>query len=788
MSTATTARGSLGNLPAEVTSFVGRRHEMTDIRRLLSNSRLVALTGAGGVGKTRLAQRAGLEMRRAFPDGVWLVELAELRDPDLVAVTVAEALGVREESVSPGAPSLAMFLAGRQALLILDNCEHLVGACADLAETLLRACPDLRILVTSRQALRISGEATLTVHPLSVPEPDVACTPASLAQYESASLLIERATAVLPDFTVTEANCATITALCQALEGMPLAIELAVARLRVLSLSQILERLRDRYRLLTAGARNAPARQQTLRALIDWSWDLCSPQERVLWSRLSVFSGGLELDAAEHVCADETLPADAILDLIASLVDKSIICRAGCGPRVRYKMLEVIREYGVARLAEAGEQQAVARRHCDWFAELAAYNDAHWASPDQAALILRLFHEQANLRVALEFAVTEGPPETALRFAANLQNHWFVRGFLSEGRHWLDRALALPPPRHWTRVMALRVSSWIACVQGDRDRADALLADARELAETLPPSLELAFIPLVEGNTAMFGGDHARAIPLIEKALARFREMGSRNGEMWTLAVLGLARGLAGDKPAEGYPDLLACRDLAAATGEVWWRSFALWALSVLRWRAGDTAGAAAAAKESLEVGRLVEGEQFGVGLSLESLGWVAGNERRDSRAAQLLGASERMWRAMHTSLSSFRALHEFHNESLSQIRTRLGDRAFDTAFQRGAELTTEEAVALALERPGRPEVPDPRSPAVPGPAAPDSRLAALGLTRREREVVALIAEGLTNREIAARLVVAQRTAEGHVENILSKLGFTSRAQVAGWLAAQINS
>lgn len=788
MSTATTSRGSLGNLPAEVTSFVGRRHEMTDIRRMLSTSRLVTLTGAGGVGKTRLAQRVGLEVRRAFPDGVWLVELAELRDPDLVAVTVAEALGVREESVSPGAPSLAMFLAGRQALLILDNCEHLVGACADLAETLLRACPDLRILVTTRQALRIAGEATLSVHPLSVPEPDMACTPASLARYESASLLIERARAVLPDFTVTEANCSTITALCQALEGMPLAIELAMARLRVLSLGQILERLRDRYRLLTAGARNAPARQQTLRALIDWSWDLCSPQERVLWSRLSIFSGGLELDAAERVCADETLPAEAILDLIASLVDKSIVCRTGDGPRVRYKMLEVIREYGAARLAEAGEQESIARRHCDWFAELASYNDAHWASPDQATLILRLLDEQANLRVALEFAVTEGPPETALRFAANLQNHWFVRGFLSEGQHWLDRALALPPPRHWTRVMALRVSSWIACVQGDRSRADVLLADARELADTLPPSLELAFIPLIEGNTAMFAGEPARAVPLIEQALDRFRKFGSLNGEMWTLAVLGMARGLAGDKPADGYPDLLACRDLAAATGEVWWRSFALWALSMLRWRAGDTDGAAEAAKESLEVGRLVEGEQFGVGLSLEVLGWVAGTERRDNRAAQLLGASERIWQAMHTSLSAFCALHEFHTESLSQVRTRLGDRAFDTAFRRGAELTTAEAVGLALERQDRPELPEPRSSAAPGPAARDSRLAALGLTRREREVVALIAEGLTNREIAARLVVAQRTAEGHVENILSKLGFTSRAQVAGWLAAHINS
>ena len=784
MSTATTARGSPGNLPAEVTSFVGRRHELTGVRRMLSTSRLVTLTGAGGVGKTRLAQRVGLDMRRAFPDGVWLVELAELRDPDLIAVTVAEALGVREESVSAGAPGLTTFLADQQALLILDNCEHLVGACADLAETLLRTCPGVRILVTSRQALRIAGEATLTVHPLSVPEPDAACTPAGLARYESASLLIERATAVLPGFTVSEGNCATISALCQALEGMPLAIELAVARLRVLTLDEILDRLTDRYKLLTAGARNAPARQQTLRALIDWSWDLCSEPERAIWSRLSVFSGGLELDAAEYVGADETLPADAILDLVASLVEKSVIARTGDGPRARYKMLEVVREYGAARLADAGEQDQVARRHCEWFARLAAYGDAHWVSPDQAALIMRLRDEQANLRVALEYAVTAAAPETALRFAADLQNHWFVRGFLSEGRHWLDRALARPAPRHWTRVRALRVAGWIACIQSDPARAEALLSDARSLAVTLPPSPELAFIPLIEGNLAMFGGDHAKALPLFEQALTRFRELGSLSGQIWTLAVLGLARGLSADDPAAGYPDLMASRDLAVENGEVWWRSFVLWALSVLRWLAGDGPGATEAAKESLEVGKMVEDEQFSVGLALETLGWVAGTEGRDQRAALLLGAAERMWQAMHASLAAFRGMQDFHEQSMTSVRLRLGDRAFDAAFRRGAELSTAEAVTMALDRPTSAGVPAPRAAQADAPPAPDARLAELGLTRREREVITLVAQGLSNREIAARLVVAQRTAEGHVENILSKLGFTSRAQVAGWLAA----
>ncbi|WP_173077441.1 ATP-binding protein [Phytohabitans rumicis] len=773
MSTATTTRGSLGNLPAEVTSFVGRRHEVTGIRRMLSASRLVTLTGAGGVGKTRLAQRVGAELRRSFPDGVWFVGLAELRDPDLVAVTVGETLGIREDVVSPDAHGLAAFLADQQALLILDNCEHLVGACADLAETLLRACPELRILVTSRQALRLDSEANLTVQPLSVPGQGAACTPADLHNYESASLLVERATAVCPGFQVTDANCATIVRLCQALEGMPLAIELAMARLRVLSLEQILDRLTDRYRLLTAGARNAPARQQTLRALIDWSWDLCSDAERTLWARMSVFAGGVELDAAEAVCADDKLPADTILDLIASLVDKSVLTRTGNG-NARYHMLEVTREYGALKLLAAGEQEAVASRHCRWFAELAAHADRNWVSPYQAAVMQRLRHERANLRVALEYAITAGPPEIALQFAADLQNHWFIRGYLSEGRHWLDRALAIPAPRHWSRVKALRVAAWIAGVQGDGDQAAQLLADAVALAETLPPSPERAYLPLIQGVFLMWPGHHAEALPMLEQALAGFRALDNRNGEMWTLIVLGLCRGLAG-QPSNGYQDLTTAKDLGAASGEAWWQAFALWALSVLRWRDGDHAGATAAAKESLVIRKVVEDEQFTVGLAVESLAWIAASELRDQRSAALLGASKRMWQAMHTSLAPFRTLQDWHDEVVDQVRSRLGAATFSAAIRRGSDLSAADAVAMALERQPRVQVPKPRMDAAAG----------LGLTKREREVAALIAQGLTNREIAARLVVAQRTAEGHVENILSKLGFTSRTQVAGWLASQ---
>ncbi|MEV6492074.1 LuxR C-terminal-related transcriptional regulator [Actinoplanes sp. NPDC051633] len=748
---------------------------MTQIRRLLSTSRLVTLTGAGGVGKTRLAQRVGGDMRRAFPDGVWFVELSELRDPDLLAVTVAETLGIREESVSADAPGLARFLADQQALIVLDNCEQLIGPCADLAALLLRRCPEIRIMTTSRQALSVAGEATLTVQPLSVPDPDVPVTAAELARIESATLLVERAAAVQPGFEMTEENAGTIARLCQALEGVPLAIELAVARLRALSLDQILDRLTDRFRLLTSGARNAPARQQTLRALIDWSWELCSAPERTLWARLSVFSGGLTLDAAEQVCADETLPAPSMLDLIASLVDKSVLTRIGDDGQARYRMLEVVREYGAMRLAEAGDQARLAELHCGYYAALAHYGDRHWVSPDQAALMQRLRQEQANLRVALEWTVREGPAERALRFVADLENHWTLRGFLSEGRHWQDRALAMPSPTVTrARVRLLRSAAWIAIVQDDGERGERFLAEARRLVADLPPSIELAYLPLIEGNLAMFRGDLAEALTLFQTAHDVFRRFGARSGEMWTLACLGLTRGFSG-RPSDGYPDLIACRDMGEAEGEVWWRSFALWALSVLHWQDGDNAGATAAAKESLQVRKPVEGEQFGVGLSVESLAWIAGSEQRDQRAARLLGASLRMWQAMHTSLASFRSLSKFHDDTMAAVRARMGERAFESALRRGAAMSTADAVALALES------------AAPAGRTPAQRTSTdgSGLTKRERQVAALIADGLSNREIAARLVVAQRTAEGHVENILSKLGFTSRAQVAGWLAAQ---
>ena len=361
-----------GNLPAELTSLVGRRNELAEVRRLVAESRLVTLTGVGGVGKTGLALRAAAGLTRAFPDGVWLVRLDQLREEALVAQAIASALGLHQRAGDSPAASLAEYLAGRQLLLVLDNCEHLVEAVAKLTDKLLRAAEGLRVLATSREALNIDAETVLPVPPLPAPDPGQPLTLAQLRMFPAVSLFAERAGQVVAGFAVTEANMAAVAGICRRLEGLPLAIELAAARTRVLSPQQIEARLGDRLGLLTHGSRANPARQQTLRASIEWSYELCTEAERLLWARLSVFAGGFELDAAEGICADHRLAAEEVLGLLAALADKSILI-AGYGEAgvARYRLPENLREYGQECLQQAGEYTALRRRHRDWYEQLA---------------------------------------------------------------------------------------------------------------------------------------------------------------------------------------------------------------------------------------------------------------------------------------------------------------------------------------------------------------------------------------------------------------------------------
>src|SRR6516164_6222534 len=415
-----------GNLPAELTSFVGRRGELAEVKRLLAGSRLVTLTGIGGVGKTRLALRAAAGLRRAFRDGVWLVQLDQVRDEALVAQAVAGVLGLQDRAGFSPEAALAEYLAGRQLLLVLDNCEHVVDKAAKLADPLLRAAPRLRVLATSRESLNMTGETVLAVPPLAAPEAGRSLTVAELARFPAAGLFAERAAQVVPRFTLTEANVPAVAGICARLEGLPLAIELAAARLPVLSPEQIDTRLGDRLGLLTRGGRTRPARQQTLRASIEWSYELCSPAERLLWARLSVFNGGCELDAAEGICADHRLAAGEVLDLLAALASKSILMAAHRKGGVRYQLPETLREYGQERLHESGEYTALRRRHRDWHEQLARRVDTGWLSPQIADLTARLFREHANMQAAQDFCQAEpGEAEAGLRIALHVWHLYY---------------------------------------------------------------------------------------------------------------------------------------------------------------------------------------------------------------------------------------------------------------------------------------------------------------------------------------------------------------------------
>ena len=767
-----------GNMPAELTSFVGRRGELAEVRRLLAGSRLVTLTGVGGVGKTRLALRAAAGLRRAFRDGVWLVRLDQLRDEALVAQAVAGALGLQDRAGYAPAAALAEYLAGRQLLLVLDNCEHLVDAVAKLADLLLRAAAGLRVLATSREALTIDGEMVLAVPPLPVPEAGQPLTAAELGVIPAARLFAERAAQVVPGFALTEANAAAVAGICARLEGLPLAIELAAARLPVLSAEQIDERLGDRLGLLTRGGRTRPARQQTLRASIEWSYELCSPAERLLWARLSVFAGGCELDAAEGICADHRLAADDVLELLAGLAGKSVLVAEHREGMARYWLPEPLREYGQERLQESGEYSALRRRHRDWHEQLARQTDTDWLSPQMTEWAARLHREHANVQAAQDFCQAEpGEVEAGLRIALHIWPYYYWgAGHVSEGRYRLGQALAQAgEPTIW-RARGLLLAGLLAAIGGDRGAAQPLLEQGSGLADQLDDPVTQAFAASAAGIACLFAGDLPRAIASCEDGLAVLPAAAVHARQRAILLiVLAMAAGLAGDEER-----VVAChRELDALTeagGEFsrhTYSAWPLWALGVAAWRRGALDRATGLQQQSLRL-RVRRNDRMGTTFCVEALAWIAASRQQHERAAVLLGTATGLWQSMGTTPDGNQPMAGHHRDCERQARQALGEAAFQAAYHRGLGLPTADAVAYALQQP--PEKPE-------KPSAP-TLSAGAPLTPRELQVARLIAGGRSNKEIAAELVISQRTAENHVEHILAKLGFTSRAQVAAWASA----
>ncbi|MGY1869602.1 MULTISPECIES: LuxR C-terminal-related transcriptional regulator [Nocardia] len=751
------ARRSIGNLPAEVTSFVGRREELAAAKRLLPTTRVLTLLGPGGVGKTRLSRQVGVAVARAFPDGVWLVELADVHDPDLVTVTVAEVLALRDDTAAP-LPRLTEFLADKRLLLILDNCEHLIDACARLVGRIVATTSDVRVLATSREVLGVQGEQVMPVAPLPLPDDET-------ADSDAMRLLAERAGAANPSFAATATNRGALAAICRRLDGIPLALELAALRFRLFTPEQILARLDDTMGLLSAGPRLAPQRQQTIEGAIRWSYDLCTPAEQRLWEQLSVFAGGFDIEAAEAVCEVEA-GRRTLFDALTGLVDKSVLSLRYDGDVGRYAMLEPIRQFAHDRLAERGGEPAARARHLEHYRRLALRGRTAYWSSDDVAWFRELNREHANLRAALQCGLA-GAPETALEMAAVLRPFWEHNRFLTEGYRWLTDALAKSGETSQPRARALSAAASLAALLSDRGSARRLVDECVTLARKLNAPDILAEAMLDSALLAFNDDDTARALELAETATHLAAECGHHAMEMDSLAFAFVCA-LVLD---EARSTVLAERLLAVAVarGPHLLGGLAQWSMGLDRWRHGDQDAATEYLARSIEMFSLFD-RCVWLASAFEGLAWTAVARGDFERAARLLGAAEILAR------STVRLAHAITgvlgDKMRDEVREALGAKAFQEIFDSGTALSLDEAIDYALGRVS--------SPARTAPVV--SEAAADVLTRREKDVARLVAAGHSNKRIAADLVISVRTAETHVEHILTKLGFTSRTQIAGWV------
>jgi predicted ATPase len=715
-----------GNLPVGGTSFVGRRGELATLAGRLAHFRLLTITGVGGVGKTRLALAAAARVRHRFRDGVWLAQLSALAEPELLAHTVAGAVRLTDQTARPQLEALAEHLADRRLLLVLDSCEHLVEDCAHMAETLLAAAPGLRILATSRQPLGAAGEHTLRLAPLAVSlavsaatdrataglrrSAEPAAEPGAGGEPEAVTLFVERAAAAHPGFAVTEANRAQVTELCTRLEGIPLAIELAAAQLRTMTPGEILDRLDDRFALLAAGRRPGPARHQRLLTTIGWSHELCSGDERLAWARLSVFSGGFDLEAARAVCADACLPADAVRGVLARLADKSVLLDEGPpapGRGPRYRMLDTLREYGARWLADLGQSVEMRTRLREHYLRLARRGEQAWFGPGQAGWFARMSVEHDNFRAALEMSLGEfGDAESALELAGALWFFWVGASHLAEGRHYLDRALAsdgAPGAGHAT-CKALWVSGYIAVLQGDLPLAISTLIRCRALARVEGDERAEAYAIHRLGCAALIGDHHSRAASLFTDALARYAGLGELNSNVIMAWIeFAMTAAFTGDLDRA----VTLCEQARAQCedyGEHWAKSYAVYVLAFAAFTQGEPKRAAELARESLRGSHSFH-DLIGIVLPVELLALCAATDGAAEHAAMLQGAAGRIWKTVGTPLFGSVYFGAAHIKCRELAHAVLGEHAYQAAYDRGARLELDEAVARAtgdpVPRPG---------------------------------------------------------------------------------------
>lgn len=767
-----------GNLPADSTAFIGRRRFIDTTSPALDTSRLITMVGAGGVGKTRAAIQLGRTRTRTVPDGVWLVDLAAVDDPELVPRAVAAALGIHDQSQRAAVDTVVAHLADRdQLLLILDNCEHVSAAAAELADAILRGAPNAYILATSRQRLGVPGEHITQVPPMGVPdlsEVGDSSSLDSLAHHDAVRLFLDRAAEVGAD--LTDEDAAAVGRLVRALEGVPLAIELAAARTATMSVQDIVARLDDPLRLLSGGGRIAhPHHHLTLDATLTWSYNLCSPAERCLWARLAIFAAGFDLAAVEAVCADEHLPANDIINVIGGLASQSLIRVQRGANQVRYRMLETVRAYGVARLTELGEDDMIRQRHRAYYRELTDTAAQDWYSPREMSCLSRIRQDMPNIRTALTSAIASHDTETGLTIVINLSSNrcWFLVGTLSEARYWFRTLLAQQPDSP-LRLLVLTNGAWIAACQGDRESALSIIDDCLRTATDSPADRTL--VAFVKAVYQLFCNGH------FSQAVANFtlaRDGLLAAGEHTGAHMARLCRAIAATADTNAnmaFTAAMECLHDAEQTGAAWATSWAQWAYGLAHLRHGDPRRAATLFRSCLRT-QHAAADHWGPVWSIAAVGWAAAAIGDYERAAVLMGAAHRQQQAVGIDVTGQSLLAALSEAADTGTRAALGASAHADAYGRGAALDYDDAITTALAE---------TQPADADPVVPAARTAEDDqLTPRESDVASLLATdpSLTNKDMAGRLYLSVRTIDSHVTHILRKLGLTSRAQIAVWAA-----
>ena len=648
----------LTNLPATLTTFIGREKEQLEIIQLIGKYRLVTLVGTGGIGKTRLALKIAEQALRDYPHGIWLVELAPLLDPSLIPQTTTIAMGLREDIQHSVIDMLSDYLREKKMLILLDNCEHVLDACAQFVDTLLKGCPSLKILATSREALGIMGEATYRVPSLGLP--DFQQSFEDLSDHESVRLFEERAQLAKMDFLLTEENVSAVAQICRQLDGIPLAIELAAARIKIFTPEQIAERLKDQFKLLTGGSRTALPRHQTIRASIDWSWNLLSDTERILLRRLSVFAGGWTLAAAEFVCSENSIQTDQVLDLITQLVTKSlIVVNEPQGQEKRYELLETIGQYAREKLEDSAETEITMQRHIDFFLRLAEEAELKLHGPQEIEWLNRLEMESGNLRVALEWTIANDP-EAGLKLSSSLYWFWAVRTFWNEGRMWLTRLLGLPnlSSRSVVRARALTSAGFLAWAQLDLSAARSFFVESLAIYKELEHRKGVAQALHGLGRIARIQSEYAAAREFYEESLAIFRELGEKHNIADTLLSLGTATYYQGNFALASLQleeSLMIWQELGDVSGIAPTLNY----LGKVRQLQGDYDEAGKLYEESHALFQKL-GDKFGCIYTLQSLGHVAHHQGDTIRAAFLFGESLKLsnrWADLRGQINSLRGL-----------------------------------------------------------------------------------------------------------------------------------